>query len=503
MHRLLDLDSRGELTSAHIRLVALSLRRSERTVWRWLADARQEGRTASREGPKFTVTTEVRRLLALYGGNASRVHAELAARASQDPSLPPVPSLSTFHRAIRRDLSRGERAGLKHGEAARRAHDVFLKRPPTHRNAVWEGDHKHLPVEVDVQGELVTPWVTWFIDCATKMITGVAVTPHAPSRDAVLASLRCAISRAEPFGPAGGLPGQVRVDRGKEFLCETVTVALGTFAVPVTDLPPYAPHLKGTIEALNDAVQEMFLVTLPRYTHRQKLTGRRLADPDAPALPFDAFVHLLLEWVAWWNTSHQPDALDGKTPLQAWRSDPTPISDVPVADLALFTLEDDGRTHTLTTSGVRWRRRDYLAEWMVGHTGTKVVIRYLPHHDDQIEVFDALTGRHLGPAFLAEAATGEQIRAVRAARTAAARRLRADLKAAEKLRRQRFAAVTTATTPKRLGSLTQAQAAAELDTQQASNRRALARPDYVPHGPVPDTWTLPQATGEPHRDEEN
>ncbi|MFF4795366.1 hypothetical protein ACFY2M_37875 [Streptomyces sp. NPDC001276] len=46
-----------------------------------------------------------------------------------------VPSLSTLHRAIRRDLTRGKRAGLKSGEAARRAHDVFGQRSATHRNA--------------------------------------------------------------------------------------------------------------------------------------------------------------------------------------------------------------------------------------------------------------------------------------------------------------------------------------------------------------------------------
>jgi hypothetical protein len=137
--RLLETDRRGELTSAHVRLVAISLGRSERTVWRWLAAAREDGRTARREGARFTVAAEVRRLLALYGGNASRVHAELAGRAAKDPTMAPVPSLSTLHRAIRRDLSRGERAGLKHGEAARRAHDVFGKRPPTHRGAVWAG----------------------------------------------------------------------------------------------------------------------------------------------------------------------------------------------------------------------------------------------------------------------------------------------------------------------------------------------------------------------------
>ncbi|NUP42677.1 MAG: transposase family protein [Streptomyces sp.] len=281
MPRLLDLDKRGELTTAHVRLVAQALGKSERTVWRWLAAAREDHRLARVESSHFTVATEVRRLLALWGGNASRVHAELVQRAADDPDAPPVPSLSTLHRAIRRDLTRGERAGLKSGEAARRAHDVFGQRPATHRNAVWEGDHKHVPVEVDVGGELAGPWVTWFIDCATKAITGVAVTAHAPSREAVLASLRIAITRTEPFGPVGGLPGQIRVDRGKEFLCQAVTAAMGALAVPVTDLPAYTPHLKGTIEALNDAVEEMFLVSPPlhRPAEAHRRSGRRPRRP--------------------------------------------------------------------------------------------------------------------------------------------------------------------------------------------------------------------------------
>ncbi|MCX4500638.1 ISNCY family transposase [Streptomyces sp. NBC_01728] len=328
MPRLLDLDSRGELSAAHVRLVAKALGKSERTVWRWLAAAREDHRLARVESSHFTVTTEVRRLLALWGGNASRVHAELVQRAADDPNAPAVPSLSTLHRAIRRDLTRGERAGLKSGEAARRAHDVFGQRPPTHRNAAWEGDHKHVPVEVDVEGELATPWVTWFIDCATKAITGVAVTAHAPSRDAVLASLRIAITRSEPFGPVGGLPGQIRVDRGKEFLCATVTAAMGALAVPVTDLPAYTPHLKGTIEALNDAVEEMFLASLPRYTGRQKLTGGHLADPDAPPLTYEAFVGLLLDWVTWWNTRHQPAAVEYR------RTDPSTTAASPITGAA-------------------------------------------------------------------------------------------------------------------------------------------------------------------------
>ncbi|MFE4873908.1 Mu transposase C-terminal domain-containing protein [Streptomyces sp. NPDC056682] len=499
MPRLLDLDGRGELTAAHVRLVAQALGKSERTVWRWLAAARRDGRLARMETSHFTVTADIRRLLAFWGGDVSRVHAELMEQAGRDPDATAVPSLSTLHRAVRRDLTLGERAGLKSGEAARRAHDVFGQRPPTHRNAVWEGDHKRVPVEVDVEGELATPWVTWFIDCATKAVTGIAVTAHAPSQDAVLASLQIAITRSEPFGPVGGLPGQIRVDRGKEFLCATVSAAMGAFAVPVTGLPAYSPYLKGTIEALNDAVEEMFLVSLPRYTGRQKLTGGRLADADAPPLGYEAFVGLLLDWVAWWNTRHHPDALNGKTPLEAWQADPTPLTDVPAGQLATFALEDDGRTYTISTSGVRWRRRSYLTPWMNGRTGTKVSVRRLPHHDDTIEVFDAATGRHLGSAFLAAAASREQIRAVQAARTAAARRLTADLKAAEKLRRRRFEAPTTAAPPRLLTSSTSAQAEDELS---AAAQTTPARPDLVPHGPAPATWARPRTTRPPTPDKD-
>ena len=91
----------------------------------------------------LTLTAEIRRLLALWDGNASRVHAELVQRAADDPDEPTVPSLSTLHRAIRRDLTRGKRAGLKNRETARPAHDVFGQRPTTHHNTAWKGDPDH------------------------------------------------------------------------------------------------------------------------------------------------------------------------------------------------------------------------------------------------------------------------------------------------------------------------------------------------------------------------
>lgn len=492
VERLRVLDARGELTSGHVRLISSALRVSERTVWRWLQAARTGGLAGSVPRDRFTVTPRMRELLAVWGGNVAAAHRELVAEAEKASRPGTVPSLATLQRAVVRDLSAGERAGLKGGEAARRRYDVYGKRPPAHRNACWEGDHKRIPVRVDVEGRPLCPWVTWFIDVASKVVVGVAVTPHEPARDAVLAALRTGISRVGPYGPCGGLPGVVRVDRGKEFLCQTVSRALGGFAVPVEDLPAYKPYRKGTVEALNGAVEEMFLVSLPGYTRRARPMGAHRPDAVDALLPFADFVDALLRWVGWWNTEHQPSGLEaGLTPMAAWEADPTPVEDVPEEQLGFFALEDDGRIRKITTNGVAWRRRAYIAPWMVGHVGTRVRLRYLPHYDGQIEVFTEQSGRHLGTAYLAQEATLEERRALSAVREKKARTLKADLKAAEKLRRTRYTAQVTPGTPRPRRTVTGQQAQAEIARSRGADLEARALPDLIPPREPPASWARP------------
>ena len=435
--RLALLDSRGELTSEHVQLTARALGVSERTVWRWVSRARSQARQAERD--RFRIDEQLRVRLAYWRGNVAALHRELVAEHAGGGG--PVPSLVTVQRAVRRDLTPGERAGLRKGERERRKFDVFLQRPPSARNAVWEADHVEAPVEVEVGGRLIKPWVTWFVDACHNAIAGTAVTPGPPSRESILAALRAAILRCEPYGPVGGLPAQVRIDQGKDFLSRTVADALGAFAVRVTPLPGYTPHLKGTVETVNGAVERMLFAGLPRYTHAQTLASGALADPDAPALTFAAFVAEVLAWVEWWNGEHTIAELGGQSPLASWTSDPSPVEDVDSAALWMFTLEDDRKTRKITTKGVaRGRGRSYVADWMTGRAGTAVRLRYMPHHDHEVEVFDAATGAHLGAATLADQASAEQIKAVRAARARKARQLRADLVAAERSRRSRYAA---------------------------------------------------------------
>lgn len=493
VRRLLALRVRGELTAGHVRVAADALGVSERTVWRWLAAASRDERAAdepgarAQTGTRFTITPEVRALLALWKGNVRAVHRELVLRAARGSPPAGAPSLTTLHRAIRRDLTPGERAGLTGGERAARKHDVFLARPRSWRNYVWETDHMQAAVLVDVEGRACRPWITWFTDCATNAITGVAVTPGDPSRESVLAALRSAVLREEPYGPFGGLPEKVRVDRGKDFLSRTVTAAFDLLDVTVEDLPAYTPHLKGTVEGLNRAVEGMFLAALPGYA-RQPRPGKRASRPkDEVLLGFEDFTARLLAWTLWWNTEHRPAPLRGRTPLEAWQDDPTPLRDVPAADLWTFTLEDAG-TRTLTTRGIRFRKRDYVGPWMTGQAGIQVRVRFMPHHDHRIEVYHAATGRYLGPADLADRATDEQISAVRKARAARTRRLKKDLQASQ---RERYAAVSRPAAPQRLGALTTAQAEAELAQATGTDLSDLALRDLIPPAAPPAGWRTP------------
>src|SRR5690606_38335881 len=160
---------------------------------------------------------------------------------------------------------------------------------------------------------------TWFIDVASKVIVGVAVTSHQPARDAVLAALRSGFSRAAPYGPFGGLLSRVRVDRGKDFLSGAVARALAGFAVPVHDLPAHKPYREGTGGALNSAVEQMLLVSLPGYTRRACPPRAGTAAGSSGGTAVLPGLRQGPAGLGGLNTEHRPAGVpDGMTPSEAW-----------------------------------------------------------------------------------------------------------------------------------------------------------------------------------------
>lgn len=161
VRRLVELGEAGPLSREQVALAAQGVGVSERTMWRWVALATGRAEPVVRQ--RLTLDPGLRERLAFWRGNIAAVHRELVDAAAVGG--PPAPGLTTLRRAVRGALSPGELAGLRKGERVARAHDVFLQRPATYRNAAWEGDHVEASVEVDVDGQLVKPWVTWFVDC--------------------------------------------------------------------------------------------------------------------------------------------------------------------------------------------------------------------------------------------------------------------------------------------------------------------------------------------------
>jgi len=492
VYRLAVLDGRGELTSEQLRLMAQCAGRSERTLWRWLVAARAGQITASgtARSDAFTVTEELRVRLAYCRGNIAAVHRELLEEAEDGAR---VPSRAALYRAIHRDLTVGELAGLCHGERARREHDVYLTRPRVHRNAAWEGDHVQAPVEVLVGDKLVKPWVTWFIDTGSHAIPGLAVTAGYPSRESIIVAVRAAVMTSDPYGPVGGLPTLVRIDQGKDFLSKAVAGGLGGFGVQVVDLPGYTPFGKGSIEELNLHAEKDLFARLLRYTHRQKTVNNKPVDPHQPAMTFTAFVEEVLKWVRKRNTAHRPKDLGGKSPQEAWLTDPSPVDVPPAEHLRLMMLEPEDDVRVLTSQGVMWNSGYYVGPWMNGSTDAhiKVRIRFMPHHIEEIEVFDATGEKYLGAATLASRAPEAIVGEVMAGRSRKAQQLRSDFAAAEKKRRVRYAAVSAPEPAKALTAMTLEQAEREVAGYAGADLAALAQPDLVPHTPAPASWVAP------------
>ncbi|MEU3466091.1 Mu transposase C-terminal domain-containing protein [Streptomyces sp. NPDC006733] len=448
-------------------------------------------------------------VIARNRGNVSAAHQELTAAekqakaqkpadtAARDPAQPKIPSLATFHRAAHRHLNPGQRAGLRKGESTRRAFDVFGKRERHHRNYAWETDHVEASVKVLVDGHIRKPWITWFVDSATDGICGLCITPQTPSRESILVALRDALLTTSEHGPLGGRPERLRVDGGKDFLCKTVDEAVSALGTELIVLPPRRPDLKPTVEAINGAVKKTLFADMPGYAHAPTLAGNKPVDPNQQLLHYEDFVIRVLDWARRWNTEHALHALDGKTPAQAWAADITPLTIINPEDVHTFTLERRGKPVKINNDGVHWRGRTYVEEWMSGRAGERVHLRYMPHHDHRVELYDPQTGTHLGAAFCTTGLTPAQRRSLDRGRTRQANDLRKRLKKAERDRKVRYAATSQPASLLRLDPLTPAQAEQQLRELGGTGPVTDAPPSFVPLPAPTDGWAVPRPRPEP------
>lgn len=111
VRRLLALDEAGRLETVHARIAAESAGVSVRTVWRWLAVARESGRVEPvRRWGGFAFTDELWARLSDVGGNVKALRRWMEEHAEEVvPSLNTgvLPSLATLYRVVRAEQRAG------------------------------------------------------------------------------------------------------------------------------------------------------------------------------------------------------------------------------------------------------------------------------------------------------------------------------------------------------------------------------------------------------------
>jgi len=374
--RLLGLRERGELSRAAVLEAAVTLGRSERTVWRWLAAG---SRPAGVPGRGFQLSDELRdAYLGVHGNVASVWRREVA--AGRHP-----PPLRTLQRAFARELRPAERAGARAGEAGIRSHSLYLRYEAPHRNAVWQADHKQLAILVVPAGSqrALRPWMTVFLDDFSRAVMGWAISLR-PSAAEVLAALRDSVLPDPERGPFGGVPSRLRWDNGLEFAAAAVSEAGLALGIELDPTTAYAPHEKGKVERFNRTTGQMLLSTLPRYCDGPRDARGRLLDTGAP-LGYERFVGLFAPWVHTYNTSREHAGLAGLTPLERWREDPTPLQEIaPVDARALLAARSRRRVRR---DGIHHRGSPYVAPELCELVGEDVEVAFAPHDQRQVEVY--------------------------------------------------------------------------------------------------------------------
>lgn len=480
---LVQARERGEFRAEQVAVVAEQLAVCERTVWGWLQLARSEGRSLRKERPRLEVTEADVVDLAYHRGSVAAFHRERSQAG-------PTPGIDAWRRAFGRALSPGRRAGLIRGERARRDYDTYLMRQPDFRNEEWQADHTQLAVSVLLPDRrVVRPWATLFLDRFSRAIPGFAISVT-PSRESILAALRSAIMIEPPYGPIGGVPLAIRIDRGRDFLARAIRTVTAALLIDLRPATAYAPHQKGAIERVNESVEQLLLRELPGFLHGARDRAGRLLDADASLLPLQSFVELFAQFVHWYHVDRPHEGLGGRTPMEVWNGDPTPLRTVAPERLRHMMLV--GVNRTVNKAGVRLDGRWYNCAQLCGYVGEQVEVRHMPHHDEAVEVF--LGERHLGTAVLVNRMSRGDAQELLERRAEEARWLRSVTRAAARKRRFVYAAMTEPGPPLPVSPLVESSGA-ERAAYSDDDERQLASRSLVSHGAIPERLTRPLSRG--------
>lgn len=329
------------------------------------------------------------------------VHSALVA-AGED-----VPGLRQLQRAFAMQLDSDERAFVRSGAAARRASSGTVRWEARCRNAIWQTDHVKLGVAVVLPGRPTRPkrlWMTYFIDCYSRMVMGWMISAR-ESSDAVLEALRDAILiDPEAGNPQGGTPVVLMYDNGKTFIADVVQQAAALLGFRTQPVAPYSPHSNGKVERCHQTICALALSEMPAWKHGPRdLRGRLFCDTPVTE---KVLIAEIAAAVRHYNFERPHAAIGGLTPWQCFSADETALRSQDRARLR-FALRHR-KLQTVQPSGVWKHGRYYWASALDTRVGGPVIVAWLRKDQRAVDVYTT-DGKFLCEATPQETFTRERI----------------------------------------------------------------------------------------------
>ena len=404
-----------QLEQSDVELATAELGISRATLFRWVKQFREDGRTSALlpvpRGPKRgmqQLDPEVEMIVSrLFEGlyatrrkpTRTRFWHEVAADCRTKGLAPPS------IRRLGRWLEQKDQAKLMASrEGKDKAARRYLATPGTliaeHPLEIVQIDHTKADVTVVdpvTRRPLGRPTLTLAIDVNTRMVLGFHLSLEPPSLLAVALCLTHAVMdksswlAARGIGtdwPARGIPKAIYVDNGAEFQAHAFERACLEYQIELSHRPPGTPRYGGHIERLIGTM--MGAIHLLPGSHFSNIFERGDLDAEAEAV---MTLHELEIWLALEITgsyhARVHSVLD-TTPLAVWTNGAEQVSTRMPADLQQFLVDFlPSEQRVLQRDGLHLFHIRYWSDelrWLMGGGCRKFTLKYDPRDLSRIFV---------------------------------------------------------------------------------------------------------------------
>jgi putative transposase len=292
----------------------------------------------------------------------------------------PSPSYSTVCRVVR-SVSERQIAAIADPVAYRNNHEFVHRREASCSNEMWQADHTLLDIIVlDGKGAPVRPWLTVVLDDYSRAIAGYFVSLNAPSALNTALALRHAIWRkANPDWIVSGIPQQLYVDNGSDFISEHIEQACISLKIQLIHSLPGRPRGRGKIERLFRTINDMFLPELPGHLIKGKPLSAPALTLDVLCARFEAFVCNIYH--------HRSHASTGEAPAAKWQKGgflPAAPDTLEQLDMLLVHVP---KPRKVLRDGIRLLGRRYVEPTLAAFVGEQVEALYDPRDLTEIHVY--------------------------------------------------------------------------------------------------------------------